>query len=234
MVLGPPYPPHPCPGQTGNGSWLTAPRDGCRERDSAGHRRPLTTVEGHPPQTGPPPPPRHAAPRRACKPRGQCWASMPAHPRPQQVDTLTARPEDGQPGEDERLTSDSPHKGARHPPGTPSQHPHSAQRRLRRALAVGPVLGPPYPHHRVKPCQGHTGNGSWLPAPRDGQPGEGQRLTPDVPQNGGRPSPPGTASHHPCGTQPPAGHASQRISAGPPGPNARARSTWVADPDSPP
>ena len=31
----------------------------------------------------------------------------------------------------------------------------------------------------------------WLPAPEDGRPGEGQRLTPDAPHNGGRPTPPG-------------------------------------------
>ena len=41
-----------------------------------------------------------------------------------------------------------------------------------------------------------------LPAPKDWQPGEGQRLTPDAPDNGGRPPPPGKAPHHPCGTQP--------------------------------
>ena len=31
----------------------------------------------------------------------------------------------------------------------------------------------------------------WLPAPKNGQPGEGQRLTPDAPHNGGRPPPRG-------------------------------------------
>ena len=41
-----------------------------------------------------------------------------------------------------------------------------------------------------------------LPAPEDGRPGEGQRLTPDAPHNGGGPPPPGIAPHHPRGTQP--------------------------------
>ena len=44
-----------------------------------------------------------------------------------------------------------------------------------------------------------------LPAPEDGRWGEGQRLTPDAPHNSGRPTPPGTAPHHPRGTQPPQG-----------------------------
>ena len=44
-----------------------------------------------------------------------------------------------------------------------------------------------------------------LPAPEDGRQGEGQRLTPDAPLNGGRPPPPGTAPHHPRSTQPPPG-----------------------------
>ena len=35
------------------------------------------------PRDGPPPAQQNAAPRRACKPRGQCWAPTPAHPRPQ-------------------------------------------------------------------------------------------------------------------------------------------------------
>ena len=87
-------------------------------------------------------------------------------------------------------------------------------------------------------------SGSWMevsvsfskrvPAPEDGRPGEGQRLTPDAPHNGGRPPAPGTAPHHPRGPQPPRGHAGQGDSVGPPHPHTRAHSTWLADPDSPP
>ena len=88
------------------------------------------------------------------------------------------------------------------PRGTSFRQPHSEQRRPARAHAVGPVLGPHTRTDRTrdtrvaKPC---------LPAPEDGRPGEGQRLTPDAPHYGGRPSPPGTAPHHPRGTQPPQG-----------------------------
>ena len=54
-----------------------------------------------------------------------------------------------------------------------------------------------------------------LPAPEDGRPGEGQRLTPDAPHNGGRPPPPGTAPHHPRGTQPPQGMQAKGTVLGP-------------------
>ena len=55
----------------------------------------------------------------------------------------------------------------------------------------------------------------WLPAPEDGRPGEGQRLTPDAPHNGGRPPPPGTAPPHPRGTQPPQGMQAKGTVLGP-------------------
>ena len=117
--------------------------------------------------------------------------------------TPTARPVGGQLGEGQRLTSDAPHNGGRHPPpGTPFRHPHSEQRRPARAHAVGPVLDP---HARTDRTRDTQVAEPRLPAPEDGQPGEGQRLTPDAPHNGGRPPPRGTAPHHPRGTQPPRG-----------------------------
>ena len=59
-------------------------------------------------------------------------------------------------------------------------------------------------------------------------------MTPDAPHNGGRPAPPGTAPHHPRGTQPPQGMQAKGDSVGPPHQHTRAHSTWVADPNSPP
>ena len=125
-MLGPPCPHHPRPEHTGNGPWLPAPRD---RRLGEGQR--LTPDDPHnggrpAPRDGLPPPARHAAPRRACKPKGQCRACMPAHPRPQQVGSGPRQPAplDGQPGEDERLTSHAPHNSARHPPrGRPPADP---------------------------------------------------------------------------------------------------------------
>ena len=88
------------------------------------------------------------------------------------------------------------------PPGTPFRHPHSEQRQPARAHAVGPVLGP---HARTDRTRDTRDAKPWLPAPEDGRPGEGQRLTPGAPHNGGRPPPPGAAPHHPRGMQPPQG-----------------------------
>ena len=117
------------------------------------------------------------------------------------------------------------------PPGTPFRHPHSAHRQLARAHAVGPVLGP---HAHTNRTQDTRAAEPLLPAPKGGWPGEGQRLTPDAPHNGGRPSPPGTAPHQPRGTQPPTRYANQGNSAGPQYSHTRTDSRWVADPDSPP
>ena len=60
-------------------------RTGGRGRDSAGHLTPLTTVAGHPPRGRPPTTPATRSPHRACRPRGQCRAPTPTHPRPQHV-----------------------------------------------------------------------------------------------------------------------------------------------------
>ena len=85
-------------------------------------------------------------------------------------------------------------------------------------------------------------DGSWdtrvaeprLPAPEDEGPGEGQQLTPDAPHNGGRPPPPGTAPHHPHGTQPPQGMQARGTVLGPhthtPAPTARGWRTPTARP----
>ena len=142
--------------------------------------------------------------------------------------TPTARPVGGQSGEGQRLTSDAPHNGGRHPPrGRPFRHPHSEQRRP----AVGPVLGP---HARTDRTRDTRVAEPWLPAPEDGQPGGGQRLTPGAPHNGGRPPPPGKAPHHPRGMQPPQGVQAAGTVLGSHTHTPAAHSTWGADPNSPP
>ena len=77
--------------------------------------------------------------------------------------------------------------------------------------------------HRTHPHRRPTARGQRAPAarPDGGQPRKGGRLNPEAP-------------HHPCGAQPPTGHASHGASAGPPHRYTRAHSTWVVDPDSPP
>ena len=141
-------------------------------------------------------------------------------------------PEDGRPGEGQRLTPGAPHNGGKHPPlGTPFRQPHSEQRQPARAYAVGPVLGP---HARIDRTRDTRVAEPRLPAPEDGRPGEGQRLTPGAPHNGGRPPPPGTAPHHPRGTQPPQGMQAKGTVLGPhthtPAPTARGWRTPTARP----
>ena len=77
---------------------------------------------------------------------------------------------------------------------------------------MGPVL---VPHARTDRTQDTRVAEPWLPAPEDGRPGEGQRLTPDAPHNGGRPPPSGTAPHHLRSTQPPQCMQAQGIVLGP-------------------
>ena len=87
----------------------------------------------------------HYAPRHhsrhstATRPDGHAETThtTPTHPHP------VVHPMDQPLKEGQRLTPDAPHNGARDPPlGTSSCHAHSAQRRLARAHAFGPVLGP--------------------------------------------------------------------------------------------
>ena len=183
-------------------------------------------MEGHPPRTashhprGTQPPAGHASLRTVLGPHARAAVRTA---RGQQTTAL--RREDGQPEADERLTSDASHNGARRPPArrpppaTPTAHDAGWLARAY-ADAVGP--GP----HRL--CPGHTGNGSRLPALRDLRPGEG------CPSQRWKATPPGQPPTTLRGTRPPAGHARQRDSAGPPLPHTRAHGTLAADPDSPP
>ena len=77
---------------------------------------------------------------------------------------------------------------------------------------MGPVLGP---HARTDRTRDTRVAEPRLPAPEDGRPGEGQRLTPDAPHNGGGPTPPGMAPHHPRGTQLPQGMLAKGTVLGP-------------------
>ena len=56
---------------------------------------------------------------------------------------------------------------------------------------MGPVLGP---HARANRIRDTWVAEPRMPAREDGRQGEGQRLTPDAPHNGGRPLPWGQAS----------------------------------------
>ena len=77
---------------------------------------------------------------------------------------------------------------------------------------MGPVLGP---HARTNRTRDTLVAEPRPPAPEDGRLGEGQRLIPDTPHNGGRPPPPGTAPHHRRGTVLPQGMQAKGTVLGP-------------------
>ena len=162
-------------------------------------------MEGTPPGDALPPPPQRATPAR----KGARWGAgagftRPHRPHPGHTGrgTLAARSRGraagGGTAPDTRRPSQ---RWKAPPPGTPFRHPHSEQRRPARAHAVGPVLGP---HARIDRTRDTRVAEPWLPAREDGRPGEGQRLTPGAPHNGGR-HPPGDALPPPPQRATPAG-----------------------------
>ena len=219
----------------GGGSQQPAPAGG---RPGEGQR--LTPDAPHnsgrqPPGDALPPPPQRATPARKGAHCGTAAGSPRPHrphPRHTGCGTLAARSRGraagGGTAPDTRRPSQ---RWQAPPPGTPFRHPHSAQRRLARAHALGPVLGP---HAHTDRTLDTRVAEPWLPAPEDGRPGEGQRLTPDAPHNGGRAPPPGTAPHHPRNTQPPQGMQARGTVLGPhthtPAPTARGWQTPTARP----
>ena len=199
-----PTPTHPCPQHVGGGPQQPAQWAGSRGRDSASPQTPLTMVEGTPPRDALPPRPQRATPaRKGARCGAGAGSARPHRPHPGHTGrgTLATRSRGRAAGGGIAPDTRRPSQWRKAPPlGTPFRHPHSEQRRPARAHAVGPVLGP---HARTDRTRDTRVAEPWLPAPEDGRPAEGQRLTPDAPHNGGRPPPPGTASRHPRGTQPP-------------------------------
>ena len=202
---GSPRPHRPHPGHTGRGTLAARSRGRAAGGGTAPDtRRPSQGWQATPPGNGLPPPPQHAAPTGHA---GQGDSVGPPHPDTRAHSTWVADPNSPPSG---RAVGGGTAPDLRHPSqwwktppqGTPFRHPHSEQRRPARAHAVRPVLGP---HARTDRTWDTRVAEPRLPAPEDGRPGEGQRLTPDAPANGGRPAPPGTAPHHPRGMQPPQG-----------------------------
>ena len=227
-----PHRPHP--GHTGCGTLAARSRGRAAGGGTAPDtRRPSQRWQANPHGDGPPPPPRHAAPTGHA---GQGDSVGPPHSHTRAHSTWVADPNSppsGRPvegGTAPDLSRPSQWWKAT-PTGTPFRHPHSEQRRPARAHAVGPVLDP---HARTNRTRDTRVAEPWLPAPEDGRPGEGQRLTPNAPHNGGSPPPPGDGPPPPPRYAAPTGHAGQGDSDGPPHPHNRAYSTWVADPNSPP
>ena len=170
-----PWPPAPKDRRPGEGQCLTpdAPHNG--------ERPPPPGMAPHHPR-GTQPPTVHAS-------KGD--SAGPPHPHTRAHSTWVADPDSPlrgrAPGGGTAAEFRRPSQQRKAPPsGTPSRHPRSVQRRLARAHAVGPVLGP---HARTSRARDTRVAEPWPPAPKDGRPGKGQRLTPDAPHKGGRPRP---------------------------------------------
>ena len=160
-------------------------------------------VEGSPPGDALPLPPQQATPaRKGARCGATAGSPSPHRPHPGHTGrgTLAARSRGraarGGTAPDTRRPSQ---RWQATPPGTPFRHPHSQQRRPAKAHAVGPVLGP---HARTGGNRDTRGAEPRLPAPEDGRPGEGQRLTSGAPHNGGRPSPRGQPPTTPAARSP--------------------------------
>ena len=126
------------------GSGRTPERTSGRGWESARPRTPHTEAEGAPPGTLMPPAQR-AKPARKSARCGVGDGSPRPHPPHTEPVGSGPRPharKDEWSGVGERPTPDTPHPGKRRPPRAPSCRPHSAQRQLARARAVGLVTGP--------------------------------------------------------------------------------------------
>ena len=172
-------------------------RTGGRGRDSAWHQAPRTMVEGTPPGDALLPFPQRATlTRKGARCGAGAGSPRPHRPHPGHTGrrTLTARPRGRAAGGGTAPDTRRPSQWWKAPPpGTPFRHPHSEQRRPARAHAVGSLLGP---HARTDRTRDTRDAEPWLPAPGDRRPGEGQRLTPGAPHNGGKHPPSGTPYRH--------------------------------------
>ena len=169
------------------------PGEGQRLTPDATHNggRPIT------PGDGPPPPPRHAAPKGHAR---QGNSVRPPHPHARAHSMWVADRNSPTSGRAVRGGGAPDHRRPSKQWKAPPRERPSATPTASKVARCGASAGS---HARTERTRDIRVAEPRLPAPEDGRPGEGQRLTPDAPHNGGRPPPPGTAPHHPHGTQPP-------------------------------
>ena len=196
---GSPRPHQPRPGHAGRGT--LAARSGGRAAGGGtapGTKRPSQRWKAAPPGDALPPPPQRATlARRGARCGAGAGSTRPHRPHPGHTGrgTLAARSGGRAAGGGTAPETRRPsQRWKAPPPGTLFCHSHSEQRRPARAHAVGPVLGP---HARIERTRDTRVAEPWLRAPEDERPGEGQRLTPGAPHNGGRHPPRGRPSATP-------------------------------------
>ena len=166
-----------------------------------------------PEQPQPKPRPRpggaDASARRAKRPKPEAKAApAPSRPNPQPKPkapacpfftpaeraaargwrTPTARPVGGQSGEGQRLTSDAPHNGGRHPPGDALPPPPQRATRARKGARCGAGAGSPRPH---RPHPEHTGRGTLIACSRGRAAGGGTAPDTRRPSQRWQATPPG-------------------------------------------
>ena len=191
-----------CPPQRtrgrGEGQPLTpdAPHNGCRPP---------------PPQGRPPTTPSARSPHRACKPRGQCWAPTPAHPRPQHVGSGPRQPAKradnrgrGRAGPRTALTTKEGTRPGDALPPTPQRTTPVCK-----GARCGARAGSPRPH---QPHPGHTDHRTPATRPRGWAAKGGTAPDTRRASQRGQATPPGMAPRHAA----PTGHVSQGDSSGPP------------------
>ena len=140
-------------------------------------------------------------------------------------------PEDGRPGEGQRLTPGAPHNGGRQPSGDALPPPPQRATPARKGARCGAGAGSTRPH---RPHPGHTGLGTLAARSRGRAAGGGTAPDTRRPSQRWKAPPPGTPFRHPHSEQ----RRPARAHAGGPvlGPHARIDrigDTRVADPGCP-
>ena len=223
---GPPRPHRPHPGHTSSETLAARSRGrAAGGRTAPDTRRPFTTVAGQPPPGTAPHHPRGTQPPQGMQAKGTVLGPHGHTPAPTARGwrTPTARPVGGQSGEGQRLTSDAPHTMVEStPPG--DALPPSPQRATPacKGARCGAGAGSPRPH---RPQPGQTGRGTLAARSRGRAAGGGTAPDTRRPSQWWQATPPGTAPHHPRGTQPPQGMHARGTVLGPhnhtPAPTAR-------------
>ena len=186
---GPVPGPHACtPASTVCGQRAPTACSKDRRLREGDHLTPDAPHEGtrRPPRGSPP------ATRTACNDSaqesalwGRCWALIPHLPRPPDTGPgpQLPAPRTDSWDEAESVTPDAPHINGRSPPRLPPATP-AARNAQHGVAAKGLVPGP----HTCTPAPTVCGQRAPNAGHKDGQPGEGERLTPDAPREGaGRP-----------------------------------------------
>ena len=231
---GSPRPHRPHPGHTGRGTLAARSRERAAGGGTAPDtRRPSQQWQATPQKERPPHHPRGTQPPQGMQAKGTVLGPHTQTPAPTARGwrTPTARPVGGQLEEGQRLTSDAPDNGGRHPPrgclsATPTASKAGPQGRTLRGGCWVPTPAPT--------ASGTHGSGNpGCPLQRTG--GRGG-TAPDTtsPSQRWQANPPGDRPPPPPRHAPPTGHAGQGDSVGPRHPHTRGHSIRVADPDSPP